>query len=981
MEEFSQDMQKLLLRKEQEYGQLKFISSRATKETSCFIDELIEAVVDIVQKYNLLPKDINPKDSSNITFTSAQCYNYFLLNTNFPSQNLLLEDLLYGHLVGLWPTLSPYLFIQIIWRLKCEYILLESLLYMPLDLYVEILEAVIKCVDELEISRATLLILVLTNKTYEKCLRLNLGTLSEKDITERSCQLVANFQALLDLLGSPRFAGSPELSEEARCEQHGFLLKCLFRHIKFCMSKKMEAYTKNFYLEKLFKLTYGNIAHNHENYYCALPVDKVKSIVTTLDQELISLLLNQIKQVDCYEYMGWLEFNDTENIMISLQRAIIIECHYFINFIKEDEFLKKNDHLLHCLQQLIGSGNGKESMLTLRELCHGIASGKPESMRELMKRYKEWDKSILSFINERIQLLQKDDCCVLLEYLHHMFACPHTEIEKYHAYVSVLRVIVQQNIQDVYYIIMKYVLRHFDDNRLEYLYNHKLFIAFLQRDVCISDSERLLIFLIFILLNAKKVLTTLVEIAIGYNKYECIIFTSKDILFLRSFLVIEKDSEYSLLMYILKEVCLQKNVTWSCKHFPLFMNTMLDYKLITPDDLMNVVYIPYLIDSNFHYFNFLCVLMHIHEIIKERVCTAKMDYPLLIIALTKKMSLIRRCEPTCLRSTIHDLINHITRILNVLFYIPNILTVNQQREVIDAIDDCVEPIDRARLSPLWHILNGTVLDIIQDYERRCFAIHRRLRTDPRCEPKLREYVQSFRLDRESFLRHMILHATEKEYHIFALELTTIFWCNFGWSNEMEAYENVLRITGEAAQLALIFHKTFPNDTFVSLIRALVNFCDQFAHINCNTNDQQVTIRRILLKTMSSLKDTADRTCFAQIYGFLLTRIKDTLIKKSYSSIEHYFHEVDDWIDVYLVQCEGLMTPIKESKNNSNDSGSSDEASMKDREVLHEPRKLTSKDTDMFNSYRFVRECIKMSNRRTQRCVERIRDVIFTKMEV
>ncbi|GAB1863122.1 hypothetical protein CAJAP_04201 [Camponotus japonicus] len=978
MDEYSQDMQKLLLKKEQEYGQLKFISSRATKETSCFIDELLEAIVDIIKKYNLFPEDNNHNKIRTITFTSAQCYNYFLLNTNFSSHHLLLEDLLYGHLVGIWPILSPYLFIQIIWRIKCEYILVESLMYIPLDLCVDILDVAIKCIDELDIPRAKCLILALNNKIYEKCLRLNLGALSEKDITERACQLVANFQALLDLLGSPRYMGSSELSEVARYEQHGLLLKCILRHIKFCMSKKIESYTDNLYEEKLLKLTYGNVAHNRVNYYCTLPVDKVRSIVTTLDEELISLLLNQIKQVDCYEYMGWLEVNDTENILIPLQRAIVIECHYFINFMKENEFLKNNDHLSHCIQQLLGSVNGKECLLTLQELCHGIANGKPNGMKELMKRYKEWDTSILSFINERIQLLQKDDCCILLEYLHQMFATSHTEVEKYQAYVLVLRAILQQNVQDVYYIVIKYVLRHFDDNRLEYLYNHKLFIKFMQRDACIAESEKLLILLIFLLLNAKKVLTTLVEIAIGCNKYENIMFSLKDILLLRSFFIIQKTNEYNLLVYILKDVCLQKNVTWSCKHFPIFMNTVLDHKLITPDDLMNIVYIPYLIDSSFHYFNFLCVLMHIYDIVMERVCTPKMDYPLLIIALTKKMSLIRRCEPTCLRSIIHDLINHITRILNALFYIPNILTVNQQREVIDAIDDCVEPIDRARLSPLWHILNGSILDIIQDYERRCFIIHRRLRTDPRCEPKLREHVQSFRLDRESFLRHMILHATEKEYEIFALELTTIFWCNFGWTDEMEAYENVLRITGEAAQLALIFDNTFPNDTFVSLIRALVNFCDVFAHINHNTNDQQVAIRRILLKTLHSLKDTTDRTCLGQMYGFLLARIKDILIKNSYSYIDRYFHEVNDWIDVYLVRCEGLMTPIKESENSSD---SDDEKSLKDTQVLDEARKLTSKEIDMFNSYKFVCECIKISNKGTHRCIERIRDIILAKKEI
>lgn len=468
--------------------------------------------------------------------------------------------------------------------MKCEYILVESLMYIPLDLCVEILDITIKCIDELDILRARCLIFSLNNKIYDKCLRLNLGTLSEKDITERTLQLVANFQALLDLLSSPRFMGSSELSAEARYEQHGFLLKFILRHIKLCMSKKIEPYTENLYEEKLLKITYGNITHNRVNYYCTLPVDKVKSIMTTLDEELISFLLNQIKQIDCYEYMGWLEVNDTENIMISLQRAIVIECHYFISFMKENEFLKNNDHLLHCIQQLIGSVNGKECLLTLQELCHGITNGKSNGMKELMKRYQEWDTSILSFINERVQLLQKDDCCVLLEYLHHMFANSHnshTEVEKYRAYVLVLRAILQQNIQDVYYIIIKYVLRHFDDNRLEYLYNHKLFITFMQRDVCMAESEKLLILLIFILLNAKKVLTTLVEITIGCNKYENIMFSSKEILLLRSFFIIQKNSEYNLLIYILKDVCLQKNVIWSCKQFPIFMNTVLDHKVIT----------------------------------------------------------------------------------------------------------------------------------------------------------------------------------------------------------------------------------------------------------------------------------------------------------------------------------------------------------------------------------------------------------------
>lgn len=69
-------------------------------------------------------------------------------------------------------------------------------------------------------------------------------------------------------------------------------------------------------------------------------------------------------------------------------------------------------------------------------------------------------------------------------------------------------------------------------------------------------------------------------------------------------------------------------------------------------------------------------------------------------------------------------------------------------------------------------------------------------------------------------------------------------------------------------------------------------------------------------------------------------------------------------------------------SSSNDSGSSDDdASLKDTQVLHEASKLTSKEIDMFNSYRFVCECIKISNRGMHRCVERIRDVIFAKKEI
>jgi len=123
--EFHKQIQKLLLKKEQEYGQLKFISSRATEETSCFIDELLEAVTNIAKEINIYDVKIFYENDSSKSITIPASiisgYNHFMLNTNFPSQSFLVEDLILGQMVNSWPTLSPYLFIQVILVLIIAY--------------------------------------------------------------------------------------------------------------------------------------------------------------------------------------------------------------------------------------------------------------------------------------------------------------------------------------------------------------------------------------------------------------------------------------------------------------------------------------------------------------------------------------------------------------------------------------------------------------------------------------------------------------------------------------------------------------------------------------------------------------------------------------------------------------------------------------------------------------------------------------------
>jgi hypothetical protein len=157
--------------------------------------------------------------------------------------------------------------------------------------------------------------------------------------------------------------------------------------------------------------------------------------------------------------------------------------------------------------------------------------------------------------------------------------------------------------------------------------------------------------------------------------------------------------------------------------------------------------------------------------------------------------------------------------------------------------------------------------------------------------------------------HMMLHSTEEEFKRFALELTTVFWCHFGWINEFEAYKNVLRITAEAAHLALTFDKTFPSDSFVVLLRALVSFCGVFANIK-DVHDQEM-ICRCLQKTLFFLKGAANKTRYGQMYNLLLVRVKAISADESYLDVENYFHEISEWIETYLVQCETLLSTHKE----------------------------------------------------------------------
>ncbi|KYN00242.1 hypothetical protein ALC62_08988 [Cyphomyrmex costatus] len=900
----TEDMRVILSALQEQYGQLKLFSSRALQETT--IDEILRIIISFLRNrlgmYDIKIFNNLQKESTYLP-TFAKCYNYLLLNTNFPLQSLLSQDVMFGHVVGFWPTLSPYLFIQIIWYSQCEDLLIESLMHIPLDLCVEILEITIKHLNELTISRARRLIFHLLNKLYNKCLWLHLGTISAQNMTKNIQKLLMYFEILLQLLISPKFI-THNLFNEKKYFQHGILVKNILQCIKKCMHSKIKNYLENYNLTRFFRLTYGNY-YNNAKYYQMFPASEIKSIILRLDHKLATLLLNQIKYVDSSEYKVWKNIRDDEITVISLHRAIIIECHYLREFMKQNNFLITNEQMCLCLKQLIGPRISEKYILTIQELCHRITESKLYGMKELIRRYKEWDLCTLDFIKQKINLLSLNDYYFILEYLYYKFTYfVHTKVEKYRIYISVLKILIHLNEQDLHYIILKYMKKHFDDNCLEELYDKNSFYIFIRQHIFIekfNDSQSMMdviaqkcrSLLIFILLNPKAVLSKLI-----YYEMEISIKSSYSILFQHNMLAFYIQNYYSLkkdecnvLTYILKNMILNQGKEWHT-NYKTFITRALD--MMTADDVINELYIPYLMNSCIEEISIDGILSHTRSILQKTLCTKKTKFIVLILILIQKASLLRKFDSTFSKFQICrwiEIINEIVECISKKCF--NLYKNFDQNFHQDEYR--VEPLDMKNGWPKM-----SALDIIWEYEKRYRVIYQQLCVNPRCHPTLRSYLQSFKLDREAFIRHMILHCVEMEYVKYMSDLTFKFWYYLGWTDEMMAYENIMRITVDVSQIVLMYFETFPKDTFVLLLFEIVQFCKNVT--KRMPHDKYEVIRQILLRNLTSIKHMANRTHYRDIYNILLERIKAV---DPYLNRQQYFQAVFHKVAVFLTECEPL----------------------------------------------------------------------------
>lgn len=259
----------------------------------------------------------------------------------------------------------------------------------------------------------------------------------------------------------------------------------------------------------------------------------------------------------------------------------------------------------------------------------------------------------------------------------------------------------------------------------------------------------------------------------------------------------------------------------------------------------------------------------------------------------------------------NNLLNRGTMILHLLFATPELLTMNNRNEIVNKVNNFVEPIDQILMAFTRSINRGTVRDVIQNYERRCLTTYELLRdgsstANPQCKSEMKDQfdVHSFELDQKALLRHMMLHASEKEYELFTIEMTIISWSYFGWANELVAYENVLHITAEAMQLALMFTDTFPKDTFVSLLRALVRYCNIFIRLEHQVCKNPEAICSSFSEVLFSLKSTVNETHYGEMYGDLLKIVNDMCVN-SHSEIIDYFRTINELLEIYCVQSEKI----------------------------------------------------------------------------
>lgn len=355
-----------------------FVSSRTTAENIEIIEEVCVAIGRSFRDY--IPQETDPFLSK--TKQCVQAFKFLVLNTKFKVQDLFLEDINDGYLVNMIASFSPYILVEVIFSLEYESALTESILHFPLDLCSEILEVIPRCLEVLSFDRGSKFLASIILNAYKRLiLTRDVGTQTES--IDAACKaLVGNVQELISQFNADRFLRLEKMPKSEKYKKIGFLLKKIIRMVKFCLLSKTKRIDLTPEMTNMYSVSFGN----H-------PVEKIddgdlERYLSTIDRELINLVLKKIKEINCNIYMEWAEFDDEENPSISLQRAIGLDCFYFVEDLIEDERMEQYGHLIECLNQISSKPELKTEVedLAMPELILGVNEGKKEYLIQILHR-------------------------------------------------------------------------------------------------------------------------------------------------------------------------------------------------------------------------------------------------------------------------------------------------------------------------------------------------------------------------------------------------------------------------------------------------------------------------------------------------------------------------------------------------------------------------------------------------------------------
>lgn len=643
--------------------------------------------------------------------------------------------------------------------------------------------------------------------------------------------------------------------------RQGIILKCIIHINKLCSTERIHGGVQE-NIDTLYTLTFGSEVREK------VPPELLKSCISEMDQSLITLLMKHLKQVNCNMYLAWVEVEDEENPLLNLQRSIITECIYFVKVIKMDSKLQENQELHICLDQLIGSY--KQPQLTLQEIYNGIQTGQLTDMKDMLVRYREWNEITLQFIHDWDNLLQNENFEVLFKYLKYTFSMKHyTQEQKLNLQLIVMKIILKRRVKDVYDITLIYVLHHYNDTFLQELYNRDKFYSLMRQLTGAWNNPFFLkALLIHMLHSPKEVLMSLISMAI--SKSDEFVCSPQQLMILRPFLCIKITSDRSFLSEMLYQLCLKPHC-WSVHKYTSFIIGMLRGFVTLPEDFIHNVFIRYLVEQPFDLENVSCVLVSIYNILnKYKVKNGMME---LCVVIGRRISNWRKCEPTKQRGEVNELLSQLLHVMKKCAQESQSLTVERKRQVLDTIISHIEPLDKAIFSPFLYMMENSILTIIDDYTRRCYTVRKKYKQARQGNSDMCTFIDSIQLEKQDFIRHMILHATTTEYHQYCIDIISKYWFFFGWLNEMDAYDNVIRITTEAIRIGLEHRENVPFDNFTVLLKCCMHLTEVVVWKSIASYQHNIIIQ-IMLKNMSLVTMSIQHKKQLKAYEIFLGNLKN-----------------------------------------------------------------------------------------------------------